>query len=272
MSDRASAEAFRALHREGSPLVMANAWDPGSARLLAAAGFHALATTSSGYAASLGRLDYAVGREETLQHAASLVASVDVPVSADLEDCFPADPGGVAETVRLAGEKGLAGCSIEDWDPRAGALLETAAAAERVASAAEQARSGPNRVLLTARAENHLRSNPDADDTIARLQAYERAGADVLYAPGMDDAGDIRRLVEAVGVPVNVLIRPRTPPLAELAELGVARVSVGGALAFLAYGAATDAARKLLEEGRYDFLEGAGPGAALARAAFAAGP
>jgi 2-methylisocitrate lyase-like PEP mutase family enzyme len=263
-----AAERFMALHKGSSPLVMANAWDPGSARLFAAAGLAALASTSSGHAASLGRLDYAVGRDETLAHAAALCAAVDVPVSADLEDCFPGEPGGVAETVRRAGEAGLAGCSIEDWDPAAEVLLAREAAAERVAVAAAQARAPGARLILTARAENHLRGNPDIEDTIARLSAYQDAGADVLFAPGVERAEDIRLLVESLGRPVNVLIRPGSPSLEELAEIGVGRVSVGGALAFFAYGAAAQAAAALLEDGSYGFLDGATAGAQAAREVF----
>jgi 2-methylisocitrate lyase-like PEP mutase family enzyme len=264
------AAGFLRLHHEEQPLLLANAWDPGSAKLLASAGFKALATTSSGYAASLGRLDYGVTREEALGHAAALVAATDVPVSADLEDCFSPDPGGVAETVRGALEAGLAGCSIEDWSAADGRLYEPGEAAERVAAAAQAAHGGPVRLVLTARAENHLRGKGDLSDTIARLQAYERAGADVLYAPGLDSPQELRELVASVGLPVNVLARPGAPSVAELAALGVKRVSVGGAFAFAAYGAALEAASELLALGTYGFTERAGAGATAARAAFAA--
>jgi 2-methylisocitrate lyase-like PEP mutase family enzyme len=262
------AARFLELHRGEHPLLLANAWDAGSAKLLASLGFQALATTSSGYAASLGRLDYGVTREEALAHAAALVAATDVPVSADLEECFALDAAGVEETVRLALGAGLAGCSIEDWDPREQRLYDVDVATARVAAAAAAAHAGPVRLVLTARAENHLRGNPDVRDTIARLRAYERAGADVLYAPALDRREDLHGLLAAVELPVNVLARAATPPVAELAALGVKRISVGGGFAFAAYGAAVDAARELLDEGTYGFTELSAPGAQAARTAF----
>jgi 2-methylisocitrate lyase-like PEP mutase family enzyme len=269
MSTQAEKAArFLELHRGERPLLLANAWDVGSARLLASVGFQALATTSSGYAASLGRLDYGITREEALAHAAALAAATDVPVSADLEECFALDAAGVAETVRLALDAGLAGCSIEDWDPREQRLYDIDVAAERVAAAAEVAHSGSVHLVLTARAENHLRGNPDVRDTIARLQAYERAGADVLYAPALDGPEDLRELIAAVELPVNVLARAATPAVAELAALGVKRVSVGGGFAFAAYGTAVDAARELLDQGTYGFTERSAAGVRAVRAAF----
>jgi 2-methylisocitrate lyase-like PEP mutase family enzyme len=269
MSTQAEKAArFLELHRGERPLLLANAWDAGSARLLASLGFQALATTSSGYAASLGRLDYGVTREEALAHAAALAAATDVPVSADLEECFALDAAGVAETVRLALGAGLAGCSIEDWDPREQRLYDIDAAAERVAAAAEAAHAGSVHLVLTARAENHLRANPDVRDTIARLKAYEQAGADVLYAPALDRPEELRELLAAVALPVNVLARAATPPVAELAELGVKRISVGGGFAFAAYGAAVKVAGELLGEGTYGFTELSAPGATAARTAF----
>ena len=195
------AARFLELHRQQDPLLLANAWDVGSAKLLASLGYQALATTSSGYAASLGRLDYGVTREESLAHAAALVAATDVPVSADLEECFAVDSAGVAETVRLALDVGLAGCSIEDWDPREQRLYDVREAAERVAAAAEAAHAGEVRLVLTARAENYLRGNPDLNDTVARLQAYQDAGADVLYAPGLDRPEELGELLAAVRAP-----------------------------------------------------------------------
>ncbi|HEV3046836.1 MAG TPA: isocitrate lyase/phosphoenolpyruvate mutase family protein [Solirubrobacteraceae bacterium] len=271
MDDHAQrASAFLALHEQGRPLLLANAWDAGSAKLLAAAGFQALASTSSGYAASLGRLDYGVTREEALAHAQTLVAAAgQVPVSADFEDGFAVDPDGVADTVDLARGVGLAGCSVEDWSSSGQELFGVQAAAERVAAAAEAAHGGAVRLVITARAENYLRGNPDLDDTIARLQAYEQAGADVLYAPGLDRAEDLRALLASVSAPVNVLAKATTPPVSELAALGVARVSVGGAFAFAAYGAMLEAARELRERGTDGFTELAGAGARAARAAFA---
>ena len=263
------AARFLELHREDRPLLLANAWDVGSAKLLASLGYRALATTSSGYAASLGRLDYGVTREESLAHAAALVAATDVPVSADLEECFALDAAGVAETVRLALEAGLAGCSIEDWDPREQRLYDIGEAAERVAAASEAAHAGDVHLVLTARAENHLRGNPEVKDTIARLQAYQAAGADVLYAPALDRPEDLRALLAATELPVNVLARRGTPPVAELAEMGVKRISVGGGFAFAAYGAALQLASELISDGTYGFTDLSSAGAKAARTAFA---
>jgi 2-methylisocitrate lyase-like PEP mutase family enzyme len=260
---------FLALHREERPMLLANAWDVGSAKLLAALGFHALATTSGGHAASLGRLDSSTSREQAVQHAAELVRATDVPVSADFEDGFAAEPAGVAETTRLALEIGLAGCSVEDWSAAEQRLFDRDAAAERVAAAAEAAHSGPVRLVLTARAENHLRGNPNLADTIARLQAYQQAGADVLYAPALDRPEDLRELLASVDLPVNVLARAGAPSVAELAALGVKRVSVGGAFAMAAYGAAVEAANELLNDGTYGYSELAAVGGKAARAAFA---
>ena len=260
--------AFAGLHVPGRPLLLANAWDVGSAKLLASLGYEAQATTSSGFAATLGRLDYALSRDEALAHAAALVAAVDLPVSADLENGFADDPAGVAETVRLAVETGLAGCSIEDATGReADPIYDFALAAERVAAAVEAA---AGRLVLTARAENLLHGRPDLDDTIARLQAFAAAGADVLFAPGLRRIEDIRAVVEAVDRPVSVLALPGVPPVAELAAAGVARVSVGGAFAFAALDGAAAAARELLEHGTYGYWEHAGAGVKAARRAFGA--
>jgi 2-methylisocitrate lyase-like PEP mutase family enzyme len=252
------AAAFARSHHGPAPLLMANAWDVGGAKLLAHIGFPALATTSAGFANSLGRRDGMVTRDEAIGHAAALAAATDVPVSADLENCFGDSPEDVAETVALAAASGIAGCSIEDWDPGDKSFYDIGLASDRVAAAAEAAHSGPVRLVLTARADNHFRRVDDLDDTIARLQAYERAGADVLYAPGVTDRDDIARIVDAVGPPVNVLVLPGTPPLSELTELGVARISVGSGFALTAYGALIEAGRELLERGTYDFWELAG--------------
>jgi 2-methylisocitrate lyase-like PEP mutase family enzyme len=262
-------ERFLGLHRSERPLLLPNAWDAGSAKVLASLGFEAIATTSSGHAATLGRLDGAVSREEALAHAASLVAATAVPVSADLENCFAHEPEGVAETVALALETGLAGCSIEDFtgnveDP----VYDLESARARVAAAAEEAHRGPARLVLTARSENYLHGKADLDDTILRLKAYEEAGADVLYAPGLVDPRDIERVLESVSQPVNVLARPHGPSVGELGELGVSRVSVGGALAFAALGALVDAASELRERGTYSFLERSARGARAAGEAF----
>jgi 2-methylisocitrate lyase-like PEP mutase family enzyme len=268
-SQAEKAERFLALHRPGQPLLVPNAWDAGSAKLLVSLGFEAIATTSSGHAATLGRLDGSVTRDEALARAASVVAAAEAPVSADLENGFADDPAGVAETVRGALGAGLAGCSVEDFtgdeeDP----IYELSAARERAAAAVEAARSGPARLVLTARAENHIHGRPDLDDTIARLRAYEDAGADVLFAPGLSSAEDIRRVAEAVQKPVSVLARPNGPSIAELAELGVSRVSVGGSFAFAALGALVQAGRELREQGTYGWFELSAVGLRAAREAF----
>jgi 2-methylisocitrate lyase-like PEP mutase family enzyme len=264
------ADRFLELHRSHTPLLMPNPWDLGSARLLASLGFEALATTSSGFAATLGRLDGSVTRDEALAHAAALVGAVDVPVSADLENCFADDPAGVAETVELAIEAGLAGCSVEDFTGRADdPIYEPGLAAERVAAAAEAAHAGPVHLVLTARAENLIHDQPDLADTVARLQAFQEAGADVLYAPGLVEADDIRSVITSVDRPVNVLARAGGPSVAELGELGVARVSVGGAFAWVAVSAVVEAASELRDRGTYGFLERSRGGIASVRAAFA---
>jgi 2-methylisocitrate lyase-like PEP mutase family enzyme len=255
------AERFLALHQQEVPLLLGNAWDAGSARLLASLGYRALATTSSGHAATLGRLDGSVTRDEALAHAAAIVGATDLPVSADLEHAFADEPSGVAETFELALATGLAGASVEDAardrDPP---IYELELAVERVAAAVEVAHRGPVHLVVTARAENLLFGRPDLDDTIARLQAYERVGADVLFAPGLRAADDIRRVVESVDRPVNVLAAPGAPSVAELGELGVSRISVGGAFAFTAYGALIEAATELRDGGTYGFGERAGAG------------
>ena len=200
------AERFLALHRAGEPLLLPNPWDLGSARLLASLGFEALATTSSGFAATLGRNDGSVSREEALVHAAVIVAATDLPVSADLENAFADKPADVAETIGLAIQVGLAGASVEDFTRRGDdPIYDLRLAAERVAAAAGAAHAGPARLVLTARAENYLHGRPDLADTIARLQAYQEAGADVLYAPGLRRLKDIRQVIREVDRPVNVL-------------------------------------------------------------------
>lgn len=246
-------DRFRALHGAGL-FVMPNPWDAGSARLLASLGFPALATTSSGHAASLGRADHGVGRDEMLRLVVAVASSVSVPVNVDSERCFADDPAGVAETVELIAEAGAAGCSIEDFDPARAAIDPLDVAVDRVAAAAQAAaRHG---LVLTARAENHLHGVDDLDDTINRLCAYRDAGAEVVYAPGLTSADDIRRVVEAVGVPVNVLALRDGPPVAELATLGVRRVSTGGALARVAYGSTLAAATQLRDSGTSVYLDG----------------
>jgi 2-methylisocitrate lyase-like PEP mutase family enzyme len=263
------AERFLALHHQPQPLLLPNPWDLGSAKLLAWLGFSALATTSSGFAGTVGRLDGNVTRDEALAHAAAIVRATDLPVSADLENGFADSPAEVAETMQLAAMAGLAGCSVEDFTGRADdPIYQAPLAAERIAAAAEVAASGPIRLVLTARAENYLHGRPDLADTIARLQAYQEAGADVLYAPGLTDLADIRQVVTSVDLPINVLALPGGPPISELAAAGVRRVSVGGSFAFAALGALVQAATELREEGTYGFGSLAAVGRAAARDAF----
>ena len=261
--------AFRALHVPGQPLLMPNPWDVGTARLLASLGFRALATTSSGHAATLGRPDGAVGRDDAIAHAALIVDAVDVPVSADLEDGFGDGPDAVFATVTDAVAVGLAGCSIEDYGTAGEAIHTIGPAAERVAAAASAARSGPG-IVLTARAENFIRGNPDLADTIARLQAYQEAGADVLYAPGLTDLDDLRRVIAEVDLPVNVLALPGLS-VGTLAEVGAARISVGGSLNHAMLAALTRFGRELLDHGTFGFLADAADGRAAAATAFRPG-
>jgi 2-methylisocitrate lyase-like PEP mutase family enzyme len=250
--------SFRELHRPGDPLLIPNPWDAGSARVLAALGYQALATTSSGFAATLGRPDMSVTREEALAHAAAIVAATELPVSADFENGFADDTSGVAETVRQAVAVGLAGCSIEDHTGRGDdPIYPLEHAAERIAAAVEAAHG---QLVITARAENHLHGRDDLRDTIVRLQRFQEAGADVLYAPGLTSAEQIRAVVSSVDRPVNVLALPAAPTVAELAELGVARISVGGAFAFAAYGALVEAAEELRDAGTYGFWQRAARG------------
>lgn len=265
----ATAQDFLALHHRGEPLVLPNAWDAGSAKVLASLGFEAIATTSSGFAATLGRLDGGVTRDELLAHATRLAHAVDVPVSADMENGFVHDPAGVADTVERAIATGLAGGSIEDFtgapdDP----IYEKSLAVERIAAAAEAAHRGGTRFVLTARCENHLHGRNDLDDTIDRLLAFQEAGADVLFAPGVTAAEDVERLVRAVDRPVNVLAMPGAPTAHELAALGVRRVSVGGALLYNSLGALIEAATELRDEGTYGYWTRAGVGRKAARDVF----
>jgi 2-methylisocitrate lyase-like PEP mutase family enzyme len=263
------AELFRALHEGPEPLLLPNPWDVGSAKLLTWLGFAALATTSSGFAATLGRLDGSVTREEALAHAAELAAATSLPVSADLENAFADEPAGVAETIRMAVQAGLAGCSVEDFTGQPGSpIYDIGLATDRVAAAAAAATAGLVQLVITARAENYLHGRPDLADTITRLQAYQEAGADVLYAPGLTSLDEIRQVVSAVDLPVNVLALPGGPTVPELAQAGVRRVSVGGAFAFAALGAVVEAARDLREHGSYGFLELARSGRSAVRAAF----
>lgn len=247
---------FLALHRPGEPLLMPNPWDLGSARVLATLGFQALATTSSGFAATAGRPDGSLTRDEALAHAAQIAAALDLPVSADLENGFGDEPAEVARTVSEAVRVGLAGCSIEDYTgDDESPIYPHALALERIAAAASAAHDGPSRLVLTARAENHLHEYDDLAGTINRLQSFGEAGADVLYAPGLTRAEDIAAVVRSVDQPVNVLAMPGAPSVAELAALGVSRISVGGAFAFAALGALVEAGRELLEQGTYGYAD-----------------
>jgi 2-methylisocitrate lyase-like PEP mutase family enzyme len=255
---------FLALHRPGDPLLCPNPWDAGSARILASLGYQALATTSSGAAAALGQLDGSATRDEALAAAREIVVATNVPVTADLEDGYGPTTADVAETVRRAIDAGLAGCSVEDWKGDAVYDLDTATA--RVAAAVEAAGDD---IVLTARADNAFHGVEDFEDTLARMQAFDRAGAHVLYAPGLERLEDIRALVAGVSKPVNVLMRPDGPTVAELAGAGVARITVGGSFAFAALGALVEAAEELRDHGTTGYSRLSAIGLRAAREAFA---
>jgi 2-methylisocitrate lyase-like PEP mutase family enzyme len=245
------AARFRALH-EGAPFVIPNPWDAGSARVFAALGFQALASTSSGFAFTLGRLDGEATLDEVVAHTEVLDAATELPVSVDLENGYGESPESAALAITRVAEVGAVGGSIEDFDP-SGRLYEPTRAVERVAAAAEAARALGFPFMLTARAENHIRGNPDLDDTIARLQAYEAAGADVLYAPGLRTTDEIRVICDAVSKPVNVLALGGLS-LAEIVDAGAQRVSVGGGLTWVGVSAMADAARAIRETGDFSSL------------------
>lgn len=250
------AHRLRALHEAPGAFVIPNPWDIGSARLLAATGFKALATSSAGYAFSRGVPDSAVGREQMLVHLAEIAAATDLPVSADLENGFGDAPETAAQTIRLAAGAGVVGGSIEDATGRADdPIYPFELAVERVRAAVEAARALPFPFTLTARAENHLHGRDDLRDTIRRLQAYEEAGADVLYAPGLRSREDIAAVVSALTRPVNVLmgLQGAVLSVAELEALGVKRISVGGSLARAAYGAFLRAAREMHDRGTFTY-------------------
>jgi 2-methylisocitrate lyase-like PEP mutase family enzyme len=248
-------ERFRALHA-GEAFIIPNPWDAGSAKVFAALGFQALATTSSGFAFTLGRPDGAASLGEVCAHVAVLDAATDLPVSTDLENGYGPDPSDAANAIRRAAQAGAVGGSIEDYDPE-GRLYARDHAVERVAAAVEAARALDFPFTLTARAENHIRGNPDLDDTIARLQAYEAAGADVLYAPGLKDGGEIRAVCDAVGKPVNVLAH-KGLSVAEIAAAGGIRISVGGGLTWVAINAMAAAAKTIRDAGDLSVLTGPG--------------
>jgi 2-methylisocitrate lyase-like PEP mutase family enzyme len=263
VSQSEKGKSFRTLHAGPKAFIIPNPWDAGSARMLAALGFQALATTSAGFAFSLGRRDGQVTRDEMLAHCRAVVEATDLPVAADLENCFGDDAKTVAETIRLAGSTGLAGGSVEDAASN-GKIYEHSHAVERVAAAVEAARALPFTFTLTARAENFLHERPDLDDTIRRLQAFAAAGADVVYAPGLPSLDAIRTVCAAVAPrPVNVLagIKGQNFPLAELEAAGARRVSLGGALARVALGALLHAGREMKEKGTFTFVDNAAPSA-----------
>lgn len=240
------AARFRALHQSGV-FLLPNPWDAGSARVLAVLGFAALASTSSGFAFTLGRLDGGATLDEVVAHTRTLDRATALPVTVDLEHGYGPRPEDTAHAVTRVAEAGAVGGSIEDYDP-AGSIYPVAYAAERVAAAAEAARRLGFPFTLTARAENHIRGNPDLDDTVTRLRAYERAGADVLYAPGLRTVAEIRTVCEAVSSPVNVLAQPQLT-VAEIAGAGARRISVGGALAWAAVEAMVTAAERMRDHG-----------------------
>jgi 2-methylisocitrate lyase-like PEP mutase family enzyme len=258
-----TAEAFRRLHEGPGAFVMPNPWDVGTTRVLAGLGYEALATTSGGLAFSLGRRDgaSAVTREEALEHAALIAGATDLPVNGDLENGFGHDPESVAETIRGAAAAGLVGCSIEDSTSQPGEpIYPLSQAVERIAAGVEAARALPFPFVLTARAENYLHGRSDLDDTIARLQAFERAGADVLYAPGLRDIDDIRTVCASLSKPVNVLALPGSPSVELLSAAGVRRVSIGTGFVRTALGAFLRAAKDVREHGTFGCLDGAATG------------
>ena len=250
------AAQFLALHHGAAPLLLPNAWDQGTAKLLESIGFAAIATTSGGHAATLGRFDGAVSQVEAIEHGRLLAGAVGIPVSADLENGFADDPAGVAATVGEARAVGLAGCSIEDYTGRDDdPIYAIGPAAERVAAAVEAAQADGGAFVITARAENHLRGIDDLADTIARLQAYQEAGAPVLYAPFLRSLADITSVITSVDRPVNVLALPGGPSVAELGAAGVARISLGSGLAFAAMATVVDAGRELLDHGTISYWD-----------------
>ena len=258
---------FKALHVAPGAFVIPNPWDAGSARILAGLGFQALATSSGASAAVLGRRDGSVTREEAIAHARAIVEATDIPVSADLEKGFGDAPRDAAETIRMAASAGLVGGSIEDATGNQDKpLYDIGQAVERVAAAVEVAHSLPFPFILTARAENSLRGHPDLDDTIKRLQAFEKAGADVLFAPGLPDLAAVRAVCEALSKPVNFMagIKGKSFSVAELEQAGVKRISLATSLHRAAMGGLHEAAREVKEKGTFDYLDRCMPGAQLA--------
>ncbi|MDA8020484.1 MAG: isocitrate lyase/phosphoenolpyruvate mutase family protein [Thermoanaerobaculia bacterium] len=263
---RELAQRFRTLHEQDGAFVIPNPWDVGSARMLTGLGFEALATTSAGFAWTLGRLDGQVSRDEKLDHCRAICAAVDVPVSADLENGFGHEPDAVADLIRHAAETGLVGGSIEDYSGGAdGYIYEFDLAVERIQAAVEAVRGLNTPFFLTARAENLLRGKTDLDDTIRRLQAFEQAGADSLYAPALRTLDEVRQVVSSVTRPLNVLgPMVENASVDELADAGAKRISVGGALARAALGGLFSAADDL-QRGGFSWLRGAASGAEITR-------
>ncbi len=264
------AQRFRELHGRPGAFIIPNPWDAGTARLLARQGFEALATTSLGLALTLGRS--AVTPDEIIANCRAIAQATDLPVNADLENCGADEPKAAAQMIRRAAEAGVVGGSIEDWTGDAAKpIYDFTLAVERVAAAVEMARSLPVPFVLTARAENFVNNRPDLDDTIRRLQAFEAAGADVLYAPGLKDLATIRAIVAAVSKPVNVVMSHADPTItaADLTAAGVKRISVGGSMVRYALGALLAAGREMKDAGRFTFVRDAAPSKAL-KAAFSA--
>lgn len=267
MSQNEKAAQFKTLHERAGCFTLPNPWDVGSARLLAGLGFKALATTSAGFANTKGLSDYQVTRNMVMEHSRALCESVDLPISADLENGFGDAPETCAETIRLAGEAGLVGGSIEDFTGKPGEQYGLELAKARIEAAVEAADALPYPFMLTARAENFFTGTPNLDDTITRLQAYQEAGAHVLHAPGLRSVDDIKSVLSSIDRPLNVLLGPFDGfvPLSELADLGVKRVSLGSALSNAAWGALVRAAKELQETGTFDFLSDAIDGAEFQR-------
>jgi len=260
------AKRFRALHQGPNAFVIANAWDPGSAKILAGLGFEAIATSSGAFAGTLGRTDGAVTREEALDHARQMTSAVSVPVSADLENGFGHEPGEAALTVRGAAEAGLVGCSIEDWaGNKERRLYDPAHAVERIAAAVEAARKTGFDFTLTARAENFLRGNPDLDDTIRRLKSFEDAGADVLMAPGLPDLDAVKAVCSALAKPLNFMVGVpgKSFAKADLEQAGVRRISLATSLYKAALGGMVAAAREAKDHGTFSYVDRLMPTAEL---------
>ncbi len=249
---------FRALHHQNSAFIIPNPWDIGTARLLAHLGFEALATTSAGYAFSVGKQDNTIGRDEMMKHVTEIVSATDLPVSADLENGFGDDVDTVVETIRMAVSAGLAGASIEDMTSHH-TIYELEHAADRIRAASSVVKKLPFTFTLTARAENYLVGHPDLNDTIKRLQVYQEAGADVLYAPGLKSKEEIAAVVRSVDRPINVVMGLQGVQLSvgELSEIGVKRISVGSALSRAALGAFMRAAQEMKTQGTFGFANDA---------------